>query len=533
MENETKVTTLTYEEIMKWDGAKMKTEMATRRAEIDEVLRQKSEEVAAQLTGQNERLGALEAAKLQRKQELDAEREKAQRDREAEVVRLSRMTSEERKTEYEAQIAAQAEAERVEEAARIAQERDDSYLNSLRPAERQAELDRRVAEKAAVEDAQAKEAERLAAEAAQKEADEKAAADKVAADKIAADVAAKSEAEKKSLEDAQRIIAEEAAKPKEKIIREYQNRDEAGNPIGRPTHLEADSWEEMAEKLQACHENAVRFAERMKKRASIKPEFKQPEVPIELLSEEQLLKIQKDLESKDEIAQSKAKVAFELNEARKLQLKNRRQEDFNRGQAVSLEFRKNHPEFNACEANAKILGDYIQENKLEWTVDNLELAFAEREKELAPRVENNPPQVADTTAADAEAARVQAEAEATAKAAAEVEAKKKIEQEQAAANTAAATAPVAATASAAASTPVEAPVAAINPPELPARKLPAAGIEPGTLHGGRATGTTKPAGLTKQEVARMTNTPEGRATFRRKLKDPNFVKQLNAIGIKA
>ena len=52
---------------------------------------------------------------------------------------------------------------------------------------------------------------------------------------------------------------------RKKIVREYQVRDEDGNPIGRPTHLEAWSAEEMIDKMQTAHENATRAFHRLKK----------------------------------------------------------------------------------------------------------------------------------------------------------------------------------------------------------------------------------------------------------------------------
>ena len=173
--------------------------------------------------------------------------------------------------------------------------------------------------------------ETAAAEAAQKVADEAAAVE-----------AARLEAEKKDLEEKERLAAE-AAKPKEKIVRDYQATDDEGNPIGRRTHLEADTWEDMSKKLEEAHVNAVRYAERMKKRASIKPQFKQPEPVIQTLDEASLLEVQKDLESKDEVVAAKAKVKLELNDVAKQRIEVKRNEDINRGAAVALEFKKNHP----------------------------------------------------------------------------------------------------------------------------------------------------------------------------------------------
>src|SRR5271157_1853519 len=66
---------------------------------------------------------------------------------------------------------------------------------------------------------------------------------------------------------AETVPPAEAMPPVErkKIVREYQVRDEEGNPIGRPTHLEAWTTDEMYEKMQTAHENATRAFHRLKK----------------------------------------------------------------------------------------------------------------------------------------------------------------------------------------------------------------------------------------------------------------------------
>ena len=51
---------------------------------------------------------------------------------------------------------------------------------------------------------------------------------------------------------------------KKKIVVDYQATDEDGRPIGRPTHIEGWTWEEVSKKQQDAHVNAVRYAERVK-----------------------------------------------------------------------------------------------------------------------------------------------------------------------------------------------------------------------------------------------------------------------------
>ena len=75
-----------------------------------------------------------------------------------------------------------------------------------------------------------------------------------------------------------------------------------------------------------------------------------------------------------------------------------------------------------------------------------------------------------------------------------------------------------------ASAPVETVPAAPNVPAV-TTKLPASGIEPGTLHGGRPElGTKKPVGYTKKQILDMP-----REEYKKRMKDPGFVRQVNIL----
>ncbi len=545
MSEQVQASELTFETIMKWSASEMRAERKTRAAEIDEVIRKRSEDTAAKISEQTDRMNAVEQAREARKKEIQDAREKAQKDREVEMVRLSRLTPEERLAEANALTAKQEEEAKAEQAAQIAREKDEAYLKSLRPEEHAAEIARREKESSDKEASETLAAEEAAKLAAQKEIDDKAAADKTEADRLVAEEAAKAanELEAKQLEEKARIAAEEAAKPKQKIVMDFQAKDENGNPIGRRTHLEADTHEEMNEKLRTAYENAVRYAERMKKRVAASSE---PPVEVKIpiaLTDEQRAEIEKDLESKDEAKVTLAQIKIEkddLNRAKRddwLKAENTRQE------VESGKFMKARPDFLPCKANAEILQNYLQNKKLSWTAENLEEAFEVNESKLALRTPApNVPSAEETAAAEAkakaeaeakakadEAARVQAEADAKAKADAEEVAKKKIEQEQAAANTATAQASVVPV------TPVAGPILEEKAPAVAntavvERKLPASGIEPGSLHGGKPSSATgsKPTGITKQDIAKMPL-----VEYKKRLKDPNFRRQLNALGIRA
>ena len=539
MANEiTAETPLTFEMIQAADGKTMVQWMKTRRAEVDAVLQAKSAEIAAQVVDQNTRLSAEEEARAQRQQEIQQAQEKAQADRAVEIERRRKLTPEERVTEDQEAAAAHAEEERAANEERIAEEKDRAYLSTLPKGEYEAEIKRREDEAAAkqkAEDdavaAEAAEKQRLVDVAAQQDADQKAAADKAVAEKAAADAA---EQEKQLAEKAR--IAEEAAHPKTKIVKEYQVRDEEGNPIGRPTHLEADSWEEMSEKQQAAHENAVRYAERMKKRAALRPTPAVPQAPIPILSDEQRKAFEAEAQAegpKAEIAKSK----LEVDDANKERLQARQINEQAKIERESILFINANKDFYPCTGNARIMSEYLHAEGLEWNAGNLEIAYEKLASKLtsrpvedvAPVVPANPAPVVPTP---------QPAAAATPAAPAVVPAVENIPQTPPANNSPVVAASVVATEP---STKVE-PVVPI-PSEIPAPpavnppapvKRPASGIEPGSLHGARrqqtapTESTQQTVSEIKREVARMPLN-----VFKKNLRNPKFREKLKFAGIRA
>jgi hypothetical protein len=56
-----------------------------------------------------------------------------------------------------------------------------------------------------------------------------------------------------------------------------------------------------------------------------------------------------------------------------------------RQEEISFQFLARHKhDFNNCRANIRLIKDYFQEHRLEWTLENLEQAFAELRPQLAP-----------------------------------------------------------------------------------------------------------------------------------------------------
>ena len=313
-------------------------------------------------------------------------------------------------------------------------------------------------------------------------------ADEAAAQIAASEAAAVAEEARLAAEaEAARVAALPAAPAPTKIIVEYQTRDENNNPIGRPTHLEADTWEEMSQKQQAAHENAVRHAEKLRNR---KPTYKKDEPqPEPGLSDDEILRIAQDINPDPAQAKKTAEAVRKLSGADQLEedrRKAREAEEYARGQAVSYEFMKNHlHDFNPCQANSDILTEHMKENDLSWTVDNLEIAFAATESRLARPVSVIVPPAANPPAQAPVAAAVPA-AEVT-------------------------VAPPAA----AAPTAVAAPAVVANP-QAPARRVPDGGLQPGQLTG-RPTAAQQPVGLTKRDIQKMP-----RDEYKLKIKDPKF-----------
>jgi hypothetical protein len=206
------------------------------------------------------------------------------------------------------------------------------------------------------------------------------------------------------------------------------------------------------------------------------------------MSDAELIQAAEDLKSEDreksDAADRKLRADAILKQQQQLALdrENARQKE------VAFEFMTRHvDDYNRCEANAKILSGYLKDNDLEWTVDNLELAFAATESQLAPRpapvaavpepkpADNPPVEVPQAPAPVAVAAITPA-------------------------------------APAAAETPV-APAPAANPQAPAARPGVNSGLIPGQMSAVRP--VDKPVGLTKKDIKNWT--PE---QMRKEMKNP-------------
>jgi hypothetical protein len=218
----------------------------------------------------------------------------------------------------------------------------------------------------------------------------KAEADRVAAEEAArqqaAGQAAKAESEREReqlLKAAGITIERDAAGNVVWITQRYQAKDEAGNPIGSPTSFKVRTWEELAVKQQQAHENAVRYAERVKNR---KPAPKKVEPVVKTLSPEELAQAHEESRGKDPVKAAEALKKItgvdQLEQDRKRTLE--AEADARAAQVSYNWMRKHIHEFNPCEANANAVVKYIADNNLQFTEEALDEAFRELESQLAP-----------------------------------------------------------------------------------------------------------------------------------------------------
>jgi hypothetical protein len=305
--------------------------------------------------------------------------------------------------------------------------------------------------------------------------------------------------------EAQRLEAEAvAAQVPKKIVLEYQVTDESGNAIGRPTHLEATSHEEMVAKVKEAHIQATRAFNRLKsqkvqslKEATASGQIVTPPQAAPSMSDEEMIAAIKALKSDDPKVALEAHRKLQADELAKQKAVSdaelARVNEDRRQEKVSHGFLNDHKhDFNPCEANINLIRDYFQENQLPWTRDNLEVALLAKSSELAGVVQPTAPVAPNPVPT--------------------------------------ATLPAAAVTTTVAVPPVQAAptatVAAI-PPANPAVIVPRpgvnAGVVPGETSGSRPTGTTS-SGITVAEI-----TSWDAKTMREKMRNPQLRAQIQAV----
>lgn len=346
---------------------------------------------------------------------------------------------------------------------------------------------------------------------------------RVAGEAETARVAAETEAARVAAEIAvARLQAEEAAKvaiaPK-RFVYDFQARDEDGNPIGNKTHLEATSQEELDQKKEESYQQAVRAIARLKKQ---KPTFKAPDAVQ--ISQAELDAAAKDITSEDPAIRAAAVRKLASAETEKDRAAANLEKENARQAKESYAFLKAHvTDYNNCEANNTMLAQFLLDNNLEWSANNLEIALGNLEAQLAPVIVRQaavpvsaPPAANPAPAAPPAATATAAPAAAPAATVAP------------AASAPAATAP----AVPAASAPV-APAPATNPaPAAAPTPMRRPGVNAGIVPGRTLSGSVpvaKTAAQTRAELVKELKNMSADEMKRRHKLDPKFYEKVNAI----
>ena len=306
-----------------------------------------------------------------------------------------------------------------------------------------------------------------------------------------------------------------------RIVQDYQVLGENDHPIGRPTHLEARNWPELVLKQKAAHENAVRYAERVKTN-----KIKQSTETLKTFeaSDAAELAHNESVKFATEAVNEKDPAKMQIAVQKSIDAERKSQESLTaareRGAIIAESWMETHEDdFLPCQAATQILSDWLNQNKKPITFANLEAAYSATKHQL-PKPER--PAVAVAPAAPVDnppAAAAVASAPVT----------PPIPAPMASAAATPSTAAPVASSQPPASAPAPAPVAAAKSAEATRRPGVNGGIVPGSLSAQRPTETVQPT-TTRAELLHEVN-KMSRDEYRRKLKDANFVKRLEAAGI--
>ena len=181
-----------------------------------------------------------------------------------------------------------------------------------------------------------------------------------------------------------------------KLVQNYQVTDEAtGVPIGRPTHLEAKSWPEMVSKQKMAHLNAVRFADRTKRNQNKSRELiAQTEV-----AQQSAAKAQQEADEATQ-AITKEKDPVKIVEAVKKTSRAEREQQIadqaavEHGKVIGRIWMADHTDdFLPCDANSNAIGNWLKENNLVLSYENLDKALEATRQRLAPVVPATQPAI--------------------------------------------------------------------------------------------------------------------------------------------
>lgn len=317
----------------------------------------------------------------------------------------------------------------------------------------------------------------------------------------------------------------------EKIVVDYQVRNDEGRPVGRATHFEAHTWVDILGKVINAHANAVTYGERIKTNrfkqsqaafesterstAATAARAESERLAAEAVNEKDPVKMQEAVK-KAATAEREAQSADQAAKAH--------------GKIIAETWMSDHTnDFLVCQASINLIGGYLKENKLDMSYENLDKAFQAVKHQLPPvptegqqesatavptsaATSTNPPPAAATESASAKASITQADLD---------EAVKKALQSHLNA------APPAVSATAQETTPATA-----NQPSVARRPGVNGSLQPGSLSAARpsASSTQQTPAETRSTLLRAI-AKMGQAEFRRKLKDAKYVAQLEAAGV--
>lgn len=258
------------------------------------------------------------------------------------------------------------------------------------------------------------------------------------------------------------------------VVFEFQHTDERGNPIidprtGKPAFTNLTGANER-EVLEKLKDSYLNVTRAYNRARVHKAVPKEPEPERKELSAEEQRQATLDLQDPTKSVAAARKLAGV--DDLETEIKKTREEQNNaKALAAQYQFMSRHrDDFYPCKANSEIMWKYINENGLDpRDVENFEVAFNACLGQLAGR-----PSAAPAV--------------------------------------------------------VPPPPPAI-PDEHPPTRTVGGGIQPGAASGQRpkARSTNE---ITKEKIREMQKTPEGRAEFKRRLRDPKFVEQVNALGIR-
>jgi hypothetical protein len=204
------------------------------------------------------------------------------------------------------------------------------------------------------------------------------------------------------LSDIPEVTAAANPAPEKPYSRTYQPTDEHGAPIGKRTVLGPFATsDELLDAMEAANIAAVRGYHKLKNAVPTPAQADAGWTPRKLTADEESAAGFKLLDPTHarEGLRTLVDAEFGLTELQAELKAGRAARAAANRQAVAYQWMSAHPEFYNCNANGKVLADYLNSNQLEWTPDNLDAAFemtapqlAEKPAGEAPQATANPPQ---------------------------------------------------------------------------------------------------------------------------------------------